>query len=60
MTCIFVGYIVKPDMFIEEIELTEKFKRKKLFLVVIKYFAPICIVLILISSVLDALGIVKI
>ena len=60
LTCIFVGYIVKPDMFVEEIELTGKFKRKKLFLIVIKYFAPICIVLILISSVLDALGIVKI
>ncbi len=60
LTCIFIGYIVKPDMFIEEIELTGKFKRKKLFLIVIKYFAPICIILILISSVLDALGIVKI
>jgi NSS family neurotransmitter:Na+ symporter len=60
LTCIFVGYIVKPDIFVEEIELTGKFKRKKLFLIVIKYFAPICIVLILISSVLDALGIVKI
>jgi NSS family neurotransmitter:Na+ symporter len=60
LTCIFIGYIVKPDMFIKEIELTGKFKRKKLFLIVIKYIAPICIVLILISSVLDALGIVKI
>ena len=37
-----------------------KFKRKKLFTIVIKYIAPICIILILISSVLDALGIVKI
>jgi NSS family neurotransmitter:Na+ symporter len=60
LTCIFVGYIVKPDIFIEEIELSGKFKRKKLFLIVIKYFAPVCIVLILISSVLDALGIIKI
>ena len=60
LICIFIGYIVKPDMFIEEIELTGKFKRKKLFLIVIKYIAPICIVLILVSSVLDALGIVKI
>ncbi len=60
LTCIFVGYVMKPQMFIDEIELSGKFKRKKLFLVVIKYFAPICIVLILISSVLDTLGIVKI
>lgn len=59
-TCIFIGYIIKPQSIIEEVELSAKFKRKKLFTIVIKYIAPICIVLILISSVLDALGIVKI
>ncbi|MBQ7039426.1 MAG: sodium-dependent transporter [Clostridia bacterium] len=60
LTCIFVGYIIKPNMLIDEIELNGKFKRKSLFNIVIKYFAPICIVLILVSSVLDALGIFKI
>jgi len=59
-TCIFIGYIIKPAAIIEEVELSAKFKRKKLFTVVIKYFAPICIVLILVSSVLDAFGIFKI
>ncbi len=59
-TCIFVGYIIKPKAIVEEIELSAKFKREKLFTFVIKYLAPICIVLILISSVLDALGIAKI
>ncbi len=59
-TCIFVGYVIKPKCLIEEIELTGKFKSKTLFTIVIKYIAPICIVLILISSVLDALGIMKI
>ncbi len=60
LTCIFVGYIIKPKALIDEIETSAKFKNKKLFVVVIKYFAPICIVLILISSVLDVLGIAKI
>ena len=60
LTCIFVGYVLKPKTLIDEIELTGNFKRKRLFTVVIKYIAPICIVLILISSVLDALGIMKI
>ncbi len=60
LTCIFVGYVIKPVALIEEIEQTEKFKAKKLFTVIIKYVAPICIVLILISSVLDGLGIFKI
>ncbi len=60
LTCIFVGYIIKVDSVTEEIELTGKFKKKKLFVFVIKYLAPICIVLILASSVLEALGILKI
>ncbi len=60
LTCIFVGYVIKPKALTDEIEVTGKFKGKKLFNVVIKYIAPIFIVLILISSVLDALGIVKI
>ncbi len=61
LTCIFVGYIIKPQMLIDEVETNgAKFGRKKLFTVMIKYIAPICIVLILISSILDVLGIVKI
>ncbi|MGN0447307.1 MAG: sodium-dependent transporter [Acutalibacteraceae bacterium] len=58
-TCIFVGYILKPKALIEEIELSDKFKSKTLFTVVIKYVAPVCILLILISSILDGLGIMK-
>lgn len=60
LTCFFVGYVIKPKTLIEEIELSACFKRKKLFTVMIKYIAPICIVLILISSILDTLGIMKI
>lgn len=60
LTCIFIGYVIKPTTLIEEVEQTARFKAKKLFVVVIKYVAPICIVLILISSVLDVLGIAKI
>ncbi len=59
-TCIFIGYVIKPKTIIDEVELTSGFKRKDLFTVVIKYFAPVCIVLILISSVLSAFGIISI
>ena len=45
---------------IDEIEVSAPFKSKKLFTVVIKYIAPVFIVLILVSSVLDVLGILKI
>ena len=60
LTCIFIGYIIKPKALIEEAELSGKFKSKKLFTVVIKYIAPIFIILILVSSVLDFVGIMKI
>ncbi len=59
-TCIFIGYVIKPKCLIEEIELSGEFKSKTLFTIVIKYVAPVCIILILVSSVLDALGIMKI
>ncbi len=60
LTCIFIGFVIKPATLCEEIEVTGKFKAKKMFTVIIKYVAPVFIVLILISSVLDALGIIKI
>ncbi len=60
LTCLFIGFVIKPVTLIEEIEQSGRFKMKKLFTVVIKYVAPICIILILISSVLDAFGIFKI
>ena len=60
LTCLFIGYVIKPKTLIEEMECGCKFKRKGLFTVMIKYIAPIFIVLILVSSILDVLGIVKI
>lgn len=60
LTCIFVGYVIKTKTISEEVRLSSKFREEKLFVVMIKYLAPICIVLILVSSVLSAFGIVKI
>ena len=55
-TCIFVGYVIKPKAIEDEVELSGAFKRKALFRVVIKYLAPVCIVLILLSSVANTYG----
>ena len=60
LTCILIGYVIKPQALIEEIEQGGIFKRKRLFTVIIKYIAPVCILVILISSVLSAFGVVKI
>ena len=60
-TAIFIGYVLKPKAIIEEAEeCGNTLKAKKLFTVMIKYIAPIFIVAILISSILDFFGIVKI
>jgi NSS family neurotransmitter:Na+ symporter len=59
-TCIFVGYFIKPKAIIDEVEVVGNFKMKKMFTVIIKYVAPICIVLILAFSVLSAFGIVNV
>ena len=60
ITCILVGYVIKPKAIIEEIELGGKFKRKTLFTVMIKYIAPVFIVGILIFSILEGVGIIKV
>ena len=59
-TAIFVAYFLKPKTVIEEVELSGKFKWRGLFSVVIKYVAPVFIVAILVSSVLDAFGVLNI
>lgn len=59
LTCIFVGFVIKPKTIIEEASADgANFKQKKLFTVVIKWIAPIILVAILISSVLNALHII--
>ncbi len=57
MTCILVGFIIKPDIIINEVELNGPFKMKKFYAVMVKWIAPILVFAILISSVLEALGI---
>ena len=59
ISSVFVAYVLKPKTIIGEVELSGKFKWRGLFTVVIKYFAPACILVILVSSVLNAFGVVK-
>ena len=59
-TSIFIGFFLKPKAIIEELEISGKFKSKALFSVIIKYVAPICIMTILVTSVLDVFGVIKI
>lgn len=61
LTCILVGYVIRPDTLIQEAQAEgAPFGGKGLFVFVIKYLAPVCIVAILISSVLSAFGVISI
>lgn len=60
LTCVFVGFVLKPSAIADEVKLSAPFKSEKFYSVIIKWVVPICIVAILVSSVLSALGYMKI
>ena len=55
-TCIFIGWVVKPKTIIDEATVNgEKFSRKALYTVMVKYVTPVMLLLLL----LQALGVIK-
>ena len=58
MTCVFVGWIIKPKAIIDEVKISARFRAEKAWTVMIKYIAPVCIVLILVAYVAQSLGII--
>lgn len=49
MTCIFIGWVVKPKVIIDEVKSSGKFKSEKLFVVMVKYVAPVLVTVILVA-----------
>ena len=60
LTCIFVGYFLKPQKLIDEVEKNGPFKGKRLFIIMIKYIAPVCLVAIFAFSVMEVFGFIKV
>lgn len=60
LTCILVGHVAGTKVVSDEVELSGKFKRKKLFEVMIRWIAPICVVVILLGEILKVLGVISI
>lgn len=51
LTCILVGWIAKPSAVIDEVTRNgEKFGRKKLYIVMVRFVAPVLLALLLLSS----------
>ena len=51
LTCILIGYVAKTTYVEEEVEINAPFKSKGLFRVMIKYVAPVFMVVIFLSSI---------
>ena len=56
MTCIFVGWIVGPKEIEEEVMLSSPFKARHLWAFMIKYVAPVVLVIILVAYVAQTFG----
>ena len=60
-TCLFVGFIIKPETISDEVKLTNgTFKREKIFIIMVKWIAPWFLIAILVTSILGAMGIYQI
>ena len=55
-TCLLIVRVVGFEKMDKEIELSSAFKRKKLYHFFLKYLAPLCILVILISSIANVFG----
>ena len=58
-TCFLIVRTVGFDRIAREIEQSSAFKRKKLYMFFMKYLAPICLIIILLSSIANVLGIIS-
>lgn len=60
LTAVFVGFVITPSAISREVEISSKFKSRRLFGIIIRLVAPLSIVTILVSSILGVFGIVNI
>ena len=52
LTCIFVGWVMKPKFIIDEVRVSSKFRLAGLWTFMIKFVAPILVIAILVANVL--------
>ena len=58
-TCFLVIRVIGVKAIADEVKRSSAFRREKLFAVCIRFFAPACLIVILISSVLSVLGVIS-
>ena len=56
LTCVFVGWIIKPKAIVDEIKVSSPFKLEKAWTVMVKYVAPVLVIVILVAYVAQQFG----
>lgn len=56
LTCICIGHFIGSKVVSDEVELNGAFKFKKFYNIMLKWIAPICLILILVFAVSEAMG----
>lgn len=59
-TCFLIIKVVGTKKIEEEVSLSSKFRLKKMYNVLIKYVIPVCLIVVLFSSIANAMGIIHI
>ncbi len=60
LTCVLVGYILDKKPIIEEIYGDNHAKSKTYFTAMLKYVVPVCLVVILVFSILEGIGVISV
>lgn len=60
LTCVCIGHFIGSKTVEDEVEINGPFKVKKFYRVMLKWIAPICLMLILIFAVSEAMGWIKV
>lgn len=56
LTCVFVGWIVKPKTIIDEVRVSAPVKAAPAWTIMIKYIAPVLVIIILVAYVAAQFG----
>lgn len=59
LTCIFVGWVIKPKVLIEEVRQSSEFKWAGAWTLMVKYIAPVLVVVILVAYVAQTFGLIS-
>ena len=59
LTCLFVGWVMKPKVIIDEVRISSKFRLAGAYSVMIKYIAPILVFLVLLAYIAAQFGLIS-